>query len=103
VGTKRAIEPEGRFPPSSGLLLEKYREAFNSAEIYPTLHRTCREMARSGATQDEQRTVLGSLLDWLRQIGAREEYEDAVSDVLDSIEGFCPARSRIYPTETAHS
>ena len=91
------------FPPSSALLWEKYRQAFDSPEVYPTLHRTCREMAAIGATQKEQSAVLGSLLDWLRRIGAKEEFEDAVSDVLDSIEGFCPARSRIYPSASAAS
>lgn len=75
--------------------LSDYEEALNGADAYPNLWRAVRmDLCDRGAERGRVVAELERLLDLTRASG-REDQEDAVTGVLDSVEGFAPAHSRL--------
>lgn len=79
----------------SGVTLSDYESALCDSDAYPTLWRAVRtDLRERGVERGRVIAELEKLLDATRASG-REDQEDAVTGVLDSVEGFAPAHSRL--------
>jgi hypothetical protein len=72
-----------------------YEAALANADAYATLWRAVRtDLRERGVERGRVIAELEKLLDATRA-SRREDQEDAVTGVLDSVEGFAPAHSRL--------